>query len=153
MNNQELYNLSKERLYAIYQDLKSSDVKAEILSSIQFFDTKPSELIWESYISRNESKVIHFGSDLIVDEKYRNYQNEDKALEDLKWFVDDNEIFFLFYNKKNAILFGSEFFDLIITKLYFFDSDDYLLYCFDTKKIFTGGCNGFLIWKKVDDNL
>ncbi|HGY4641165.1 TPA: hypothetical protein ACNV0F_003926 [Acinetobacter baumannii] len=100
MINQELYNLSKERLYMIYQDLKSSDIETEILSSIQFFDTKPSELIWESYILRKESKVVHFGSDLIVDEKYRNYQNEDKALEDLKWFVDDNQIFFLFYNKK-----------------------------------------------------
>ncbi|WP_407503512.1 hypothetical protein, partial [Acinetobacter baumannii] len=63
------------------------------------------------------------------------------------------QIFFLFYNKKNAILFGCDFFDSIIKKSYFFDSDDYLLYCFDTKKNFTGGCNGFLIWKKVDDNL
>ncbi len=109
MNNQELYNLSKERLYMIYQDLKSSDIETEILSSIQFFDTKPSELIWESYISRKENKVVHFGSDLIVDEKYRNYQNEDKALEDLKWFVDDNQIFFLFYNKKMPFYLGAIF--------------------------------------------
>ncbi|MCT9365001.1 hypothetical protein [Acinetobacter baumannii] len=126
MNNQELYNLSKERLYMIYQDLKSSDIKTEILSSIQFFDTKPSELIWESYILRKESKVVHFGSDLIVDEKYRNYQNEDKALEDLKWFVDDNQIFFYFIIK-NAILFGCEFFASIIKKSFFLI--EMIIYC------------------------
>ena len=119
------------------------------MSAIQFFDIRPSELIWESYISKSDSKVIHFGNDLVIDGKYRNYQDENKALEDLKWFVNKNKIFFLFYNKKNSILFGVEYFDLIIKKSYFFDSSDYLLYCFDTKKIVTGGYNGFLVWKRV----
>lgn len=148
MNKEELYNLSKERLYTIYQDLKNSNIESDVLNSIQFFDIKPSELIWENYISKNENKVIHFNNDLTISEKYRNYTNAEKALDDLKWFTDKNKLFFLFYNKKNTILFDVKFFDLIIKKSYFLDNEDYLLYCFDTKKIITGGWNGFSIWEK-----
>ncbi|MEG0341979.1 MULTISPECIES: hypothetical protein [unclassified Acinetobacter] len=148
MNKEELYNLSKERLYIIYQDLKSSNVDKDILHSIQFFDVIPSESIWENYISKNENKVIHFNNDLKISEKYRNYTDIEKALDDLKWFTDNNKLFFLFYNKKNTILFDFNFFDLIIKKSNFLDNEDYLLYCFDTKKIITGGWQGFAIWER-----
>lgn len=151
MNKEELYNLSKERLYIIYQDLKSSNVGKHILNSIQFFDVIPSESIWDNYISKNENKVIHFDNDLILSEKYRNYTDFEKALDDLKWFSDDNKLFFLFYNKKNSILFDVVFLDLIIKKSNFLDNEDYLLYCFDTKKIITGGWQGFAIWERVAD--
>ncbi|WP_081408956.1 hypothetical protein [Acinetobacter gyllenbergii] len=100
MNKEELYNLSKERLYIIYQDLKSSNVGKHILNSIQFFDVIPSESIWDNYISKNENKVIYFDNDLILSEKYRNYTDFEKALDDLKWFSDDNKLFFYFIIRK-----------------------------------------------------
>ena len=151
MNKEELYKLSKERLYIIYQDLKNSNIDSNILNSIQFFDEKPSEIFWENYISKNENKVIHFKRDLVISDKYRNYINVENALVDLKWFTEDDKMFFLFYNKKNSILFDSKFFDLIISKTFFLDNEDYLLYCLDTKKIITGGWQGFAVWERLID--
>ena len=52
MKKSILYKLSREALYPPYVELKASGVSEETLGKIQFLDENPTELFWETYISK-----------------------------------------------------------------------------------------------------
>ena len=66
MKKSILYKLSREAPYPPYVELKASGVSEETLGKIQFFDENPTELFWETYISKKEYRVVYFKHDLTI---------------------------------------------------------------------------------------
>lgn len=66
MKRSMLYKLSRETLYPSYVELKASGVSEETLGKIQFLDENPTELFWETYISKTEDRVAYFEHDLTI---------------------------------------------------------------------------------------
>lgn len=81
MKKLELYKLSKRGLYFIYNDLHSSGITEKELEKVQFFDELPSQILWESFISKIEKRVLHFQEDLTLLKRNVNY--DDLALANL----------------------------------------------------------------------
>ena len=152
MKKDILYKLSKEGLYPSYVELKASGVSEETLGKIQFLDENPTELFWETYISKTEDRVTYFEHDLTIKYRYLDYSELEKEcfFSDLKAEIGENEIFMLFHSSKIGFCFQKEFLKEILNAVYFMDNEDILLYCLDSKVIITGGYRGFTVWNNLN---
>ena len=92
-------------------------------------------------------KYIFFKNDLINPNFYY-FDTVDEAKRKLVDFLDRGEIYLLFSNRNNSILFWKKNIFDILDSLYFFDNEDLLLYGIDSKVIITGGNGGigFVTW-------
>ena len=149
MKNKALYYLSKQQLYFIYQSLKSSDLSDNILNSIQFFDVKPSEMMWDTYISATENKVIHFDESLTCVKMYHYFSMQEQAFSLLNQILAQNKTYLLFYDRQNCILFSEVFLKQVIEATNFFNTESYVLYGLETQQVITGGWQGFTHWLKT----
>lgn len=146
MKKNILEKLAKETLYSLYNELKYN-LSGNILKEVQFIDELPSINLWNSYISKSETSIIFFKNDLINPNFYY-FDTVDEAKRKLVDFLDRGEIYLLFSNRNNSILFWKKNIFDILDSLYFFDNEDLLLYGIDSKVIITGGNGGigFVTW-------
>ena len=146
-----LYKLSREALYPPYVELKASGVREETLEKIQFLDEKPTELFWETYISKTEDRIVYFEHDLTIKYCYSDYSESEEELfySDLNAEIGENNIFILFQSSKIGLCFSKGNLKEILDAIYFMDNEDILLYCLDSKVIITGGNRGFTVWEKL----
>lgn len=149
MKKKALYDLSKQQLYFMYQCLKSSHLDSHILDIIQYLDVKPSEILWDSYISATEHRVIHFDQSLKVIQMHRYFATQQDASTALHQLVGDNKSYLLFYNRENCILFSAHILAQILEATYFFEMESYVLYSLETQNILTGGWQGFTQWQTM----
>ena len=146
-----LYKLSREALDPPYVELKASGVREETLEKIQFLDEKPTELFWETYISKTEDRIVYFEHDLTIKYCYSDYSESEEELfySDLDAEIGENNIFILFQSSKIGLCFSKGNLKEILDAIYFMDNEDILLYCLDSKVIITGGNRGFTVWEKL----
>lgn len=146
MKKNILEKLAKETLYSLYNELKYN-LSGNILKEVQFIDELPSINLWNSYISKSETSIIFFKNDLINPNFYY-FDTTDEAKRKLVDFLDRSEVYLLFSNRNNSILFWKKNIFDILDSLYFFDNEDLLLYGIDSKVIITGGNGGigFVTW-------
>ncbi|WP_448981569.1 hypothetical protein [Neisseria sicca] len=151
MKRSILYKLSREALYPPYVELRASGVSEETLGKIQFLDEKPTELFWETYLSKKEDRVVYFEHDLTIKFCYSDYSESEEELfySDLDAEIGENKIFILFQSSKTGFCFSRENLKEILDAIYFMDNEDILLYCLDSKVIITGGYRGFTVWEKL----
>ena len=151
MKKSMLYKLSREALYPPYVELKASGVREETLEKIQFLDEKPTELFWETYISKTEDRIVYFKHDLTIKYCYSDYSESEEELfySDLDAEIGENKIFILFQSSKIGFCFSKGNLKEILDAIYFMDNEDILLYCLDSKVIITGGNRGFIVWEKL----
>ena len=151
MKKSMLYKLSREALYPPYVELKASGVREETLEKIQFLDEKPTELFWETYISKTEDRIVYFEHDLTIKYCYSDYSESEEELfySDLDAEIGENNIFILFQSSKIGLCFSKGNLKEILDAIYFMDNEDILLYYLDSKVIITGGNRGFTVWEKL----
>lgn len=149
MKKDILEKLAKETLYPLYQALKL-DIPEKILKEIQFLDELPSKKLWEHYISQSQSPITVFADNLMVS-NYFYFETTDESKEKLSTILEKDELYLLFANQNNAILFSQNNLFAILDSLDFFNDEDLLLYGMDSQSIITGGSGGMGFTTWVDD--
>lgn len=149
MKKKEIIRL-KNSLHPLFFEISCIKHK-NILDSIQFFDENPSSELWDMVISEKEHHIIFFKEDLFIKSRHLNYENSEQAYTDLKKVIEEDRIFQIFANREISIFIKKHALLNIINCLDFFN-DDYLLYCYDSQSIITGGFSGFTIWEKYKIN-
>lgn len=146
MKNKALYQL-KQTLYPIYDYLKSNLTLAEI-DNCQFFDVKPSQLIWDFYLSKSEQTIWQFGKEIGLIKRFNQFYNDESRNQLVLEIFEKDDFIQLFMDRENSVLLPKSLLIKALESLHFFQNSNYILVSLTSKNIVSGASSGFILWQK-----